>query len=226
MSKVLIIEDEEDIVEALAYNLTKEGYSVNKAYDGQVGLRLAQVRHPDLIILDLMLPKLDGIDVCKSLKNDAQTAKIPIIMLTAKSGEVDKVLGLELGADDYITKPFGMRELVARVKTVLKRSGQRPVEVEKLSFTNLEIDADKHQVKVGSKVIALTAKEFALLKFLAENKEKVLSREKLLDVVWGVEVAIETRTVDVHIRNLRDKLGKAGKYLKTLRGVGYKFDGE
>ncbi|MFH1541704.1 MAG: response regulator [bacterium] len=224
MSQILIIEDEEDIVEALAYNLIKENYKILKAYDGQAGLRLARARIPDLILLDLMLPGIDGIDVCKQIKQDQKTKHIPIIMLTAKSGEVDKVLGLELGADDYVTKPFSVRELIARIKTVLKRSNKsEPSTSAIIRYPQLEIDPEKHQVKSGEKAVDLTAKEFALLKILAENKEKVFSREKLLDLVWGIEVAIETRTVDVHMRNLREKLGKAGKYLKTLRGVGYKF---
>ncbi|MBU0501871.1 MAG: response regulator [bacterium] len=224
MSTILIIEDEEDIVEAIAYNLRKEGFSLNKAYDGEAGLSLARRRLPDLIILDLMLPKLGGLELCKTLKKDPKTATIPIIMLTAKSSELDKVLGLELGADDYLTKPFSMRELIARIRTILNRySLTMPQNKLILSFPDLEINIERHEVKVAGKLIALTAKEFALLQYLAENEGKVIGRTKLLDTVWGIEVAIETRTVDAHMRNLRDKLGRGGQYLKTVRGVGYKF---
>lgn len=224
MSNILIIEDEKDIVEAIEYNLKKQGFKVYKAYDGRNGLKLARDKTPDLILLDLMLPGADGFDVCKTLKKETKTANIPIIMVTAKETELDKVLGLELGADDYITKPFSMRELIARIKTVLKRYGakQTPSRLI-LKFPDLEIDIEKYEVKAAGKTIDLTAKEFALLHYLAQNKNKVCSREKLLDEVWGVEVAIETRTVDVHVKKLREKLGKAGRRINTLRGVGYKF---
>ncbi|OGB86948.1 DNA-binding response regulator [candidate division WOR-1 bacterium RIFCSPLOWO2_02_FULL_46_20] len=224
MSHLLIIEDEKDIVEAIEYNLKKENFKVSKAYDGSSGLRLAREKKPDLIILDLMLPLLDGFEVCKNLKKETKTADIPIIMLTAKSSEVDKVLGLELGADDYMTKPFSMRELIARVRTILKRYGaKKAFALAALKFPDLEINWETHEVKVLGGTVELTAMEFKLLQYLAENEGRVFSRERLLDNVWGVEVAIETRTVDVHMRRLREKLGKAGKHLKTLRGVGYKF---
>jgi len=226
MNSILIIEDEKDIVEAIEYNLKKEGFKAYKALDGLSGLKSAKSKGPDLIILDLMLPEMDGLDVCKNLKKDPATANIPIIMLTAKSEEVDKVLGLELGADDYITKPFGMRELLARIKAILKRYDKKQKTAgHVLKFTELEIDVEKHEVKVGGKPVELTAKEFDLLKFLAENKQRVFGRDRLLDAVWGIDVAIETRTVDVHVRRLREKLGKkTGKYIQTLRGVGYKFN--
>ncbi len=226
MPKILIIEDEADIVETLEYNLKKEGFKVSKAFDGRAGLKLAKEKLPDLILLDLMLPEIDGSEVCKSLKRDPKTAAIPIIMLTAKSSEVDKVVGLEIGADDYITKPFSMRELVARIKTILKRYSPAETKKSLLKFPDLEIDIDKHEVKVDNDLALLTAKEFALLQYLAENKGKAVSRTKLLDTVWGIEVAIETRTVDVHVKRLREKLGKkGGKYISTLRGIGYKFVG-
>ena len=225
MSDILIIEDEKDIVEAVEYNLKKEGFNVSRAYDGRNGLKQARDKLPDLIILDLMLPVISGIEVCKILKKEPATANIPIVMLTAKESETDKVLGLELGADDYITKPFSMRELIARIKTILKRYGAKEKAYRpQLKFPDLEIDVEKHMVRAGGKPVELTAKEFALLKYLAENKQRVFSREKLLDSVWGIDVAIETRTVDVHVRKLREKLGKAGKHIVTLRGVGYKFD--
>ena len=224
MREILVIDDEKDIVQTIEYNLVKEGFKVIKAYDGHSGLKTAKEKIPDLIILDLMLPALPGTEVCKILKNNSETKNIPIIMLTAKGSETDKIVGLELGADDYITKPFSMRELIARVRTILKRYAKETIVKSVLKFPDLEINSEKHEVMASGKLIELTAKEFALLKYLAENKGKVFGREKLLDNVWGIEVAIETRTVDVHMRRLREKLGKAGRYLHTLRGVGYKFD--
>lgn len=224
MAEILVIDDEKDIVEAIEYSLTKEGFRIAKAYDGHNGLRLAREKMPDLVLLDLMLPGISGIEVCKSLKKDPKTANLPVIILTAKGEEIDKIVGLELGADDYVTKPFSMRELVARVKSILKRYGVKSLPVKPaVKFADLQIDSEKHEVLANGKPVELTAKEFSLLKFLAENKDKVFSRERLLDAIWGIEVAIETRTVDVHMRRLREKLGKAGKHLKTLRGVGYKF---
>jgi two-component system alkaline phosphatase synthesis response regulator PhoP len=224
MAEILIIEDEKDIVESLEYNLKKEGYRVSKAYDGLNGLRLAEEKVPSLVLLDLMLPGLDGLEVCRRIKKNPKTAAVPVIMLTAKGSETDKVVGLELGADDYIVKPFSIKELIARIKTILRRyekPAEKPAAIVK--FNDLEIDTDKHEVRAGGKPVELTAKEFQLLLYLAENKERVFSRERLLDTVWGIDVAIETRTVDVHMRRLREKLGQAGRHLVTLRGVGYKF---
>lgn len=224
MKSVLIIDDEKDIVDAISYNLTKEGYSVSKSYDGISGLEAAKQKIPDLIILDLMLPMLSGIELFKLLKKDHKTENIPVIMLSAKGEESDKVLGLELGADDYVTKPFWMKELLARIKAALKRYGSKE-EIHKsaIIFGDLEINLDEHTVKSGNKGINLTSKEFQLLVYLAENKERAYSRDKLLEIVWGIDTSVETRTVDVHIRRLREKLGKSGKYIKTLHGVGYKF---
>lgn len=224
MPEILIVEDEKDIVESIEYNLKKEGFKVAKANDGLNGLRLAQEKLPALILLDLMLPGLDGLEVCRRLKKNPKTAAIPVIMLTAKGSETDKVVGLEVGADDYIVKPFSLKELIARVKTILRRY-EKPAEAPKaiIKFKTLEIDTDKHEVRAAGKLIELTAKEFQLLHYLAENQGRVFSRERLLDAVWGIDVAIETRTVDVHVRRLREKLGKAGHHLVTLRGVGYKF---
>ncbi|MCX5749236.1 MAG: response regulator [Candidatus Saganbacteria bacterium] len=224
MKTVLVVDDEKDIVEAIEYNLSKEGYKVHKAFDGDTGLLTAQNKLPDIVILDLMLPKMDGTEVCKRLKKDAKTANIPVIMLTAKSEETDKIVGLEIGADDYMTKPFSMRELLARIKAILKRYGTGVEKTQSiLKYPGLEIDVDQHIVTVIGKKLELTAKEFLLLKYLAENKERVYSRDKLLDSVWGIDAAIETRTVDVHMRRLREKLKSASHYLKTLHGVGYKF---
>jgi two-component system phosphate regulon response regulator PhoB len=221
---ILIIEDEKDIAEAIEYNLKKEGFRVFKSYDGFNGLRAAQEKIPALLILDLMLPGISGIEICKTLKKDPRTAGIAIIMLTAKGEEVDKVVGFEVGADDYITKPFSMRELISRVRAVMKRYGAKERLVKSLlRFPLLEIDIEKHEVKVADKPVALTAKEFSLLQYLAENQDKAFGRDRLLDAVWGIHTAIETRTVDVHVRRLREKIGKAGKYIKTLRGYGYKF---
>jgi two-component system alkaline phosphatase synthesis response regulator PhoP len=224
MATILIIDDEKDIVEAIEYNLKKEGFGVSRAFDGINGLKAAKDKAPDLILLDLMLPGIPGLDLCKTLKNEPKTAAIPIIMLTAKGTETDKVVGLELGADDYVTKPFGMKELIARIKNILKRTGKK--EALRKPFVKageIEIDADKHLVRAAGKLVELTAKEFNLLKLLVENPEKVFSREVLLDKVWGIDQSIETRTVDVHMLRLREKLGRAGKALQTLRGVGYRF---
>ncbi|MFH1390037.1 MAG: response regulator [Candidatus Margulisiibacteriota bacterium] len=225
MKEILVVDDEKDIAEAIEYNLKTEGYKVAKAYDGLSAVKMAKEKIPALIMLDLMLPGMSGLDVCKALKNGPATANIPIIMLTAKGEEADKVIGLELGADDYLTKPFSMRELIARIKTIIKRYGGGIITAPKvLKAAGLDLDTDKHEVRVAGKPVELTAKEFALLQYLWENEGKVFSRERLLDTVWGIEVAIETRTVDVHVRRLREKLGKAEKYLHTLRGVGYKFE--
>lgn len=224
MTEILIIEDDRDIAEAVEYTLKQEGFSVTMSHDGINGVRLAENKLPALILLDLMLPGIDGLEICRRLKKNEKTARIPIIMLTAKGEEVDKVVGLEMGADDYIVKPFGMKELVARIHTVLRRyekKGGRPKSA--LKFKDLEIDADKHTVVATSKIVELTAKEFQLLYHLAANPGRVFSRDQLLSTVWGITAEIETRTIDVHMRRLREKLGRAGKHLETLRGVGYKF---
>jgi phosphate regulon transcriptional regulator PhoB len=228
MSDILIIDDEKDIVETIEYNLKKENFTVHKAYDGINGLRVAKETIPDLILLDLMLPGIDGIELCKTLKKNDNTKKIPIIMLTAKKQEVDKVVGLEVGADDYIVKPFGMRELIARIKTVLRRySTSTKGESAKSAIIagDIRIDLDKHEVTVKNKPIDLSAKEFKLLVFLASNKDKLVSRDRLLDEVWEIHAEVETRTVDVHVKRLREKLGKFGDVIQTVRGFGYKFKG-
>jgi len=224
MAEVLIIEDERDIVETLEYNLKKESYRVSRAYDGINGLKMAESKIPSLILLDLMLPGMSGLEICRRMKKNEKTASVPIIMLTAKGEESDRVVGLELGADDYMVKPFSMKELMARVKAVLRRYEKKPEPPKTvIQFKDLEIDPDRHEVKARGKLVELTAKEFQLLYFLAENADRVFSRDRLLDTVWGIDTAIETRTVDVHVRHLREKLGKAGKHILTLRGVGYKF---
>ncbi len=226
--KILIVEDEKDIVKMLDYNLKKEGFRTLSAYDGEDALDLANREHPDLIILDLMLPGMDGLEVCKVLKKENKTATISIIMLTAKSQESDKVVGLELGADDYITKPFSPRELIARIKAVLRRARDKEKLPEVLKIGDLSIDFSKIQVSVKGKPIELTSKEFELLKILIKTKGRVLSRDYLLDTIWGFDHAIEiqTRTVDVHIRTLRKKLKAEAKHIVTVKNYGYRFEAE
>jgi phosphate regulon transcriptional regulator PhoB len=226
MSKILIVDDEPDITEIVKYNLEKEGFRTIIVRDGNEALQSTRNNAPDLIILDLMLPGINGLEVCRILKRNPETENIPIIMLTAKTEESDRVVGLEMGADDYMTKPFSVRELAARVRTVLRRVERERAEKPKpiMKFKNLTIDALRHEVMSDGKKIDLTSTEFKLLSCLASNAGILISRDRLLDVVWGVEIAIETRTVDVHIKRLREKLKSAGKYIVTIRGEGYRFD--
>jgi len=226
--KILIVEDEKDIVKMLEYNLKKEGYRVIHTGDGDIALSMARREKPELIILDLMLPGLDGLEVCKVLKKDETTSFIPIIMLTAKSQESDKIIGLELGADDYMTKPFSPRELLARIKAVLRRSNEKTKPQEFFSIGDLVVDFSKIVVTVKGKPVELTAKEFELLKALINAKGRVLSRDHLLDNIWGFDHAIEiqTRTVDVHIRTLRKKLKSEAKRVVTVKNYGYRFQME
>ncbi len=224
--KILIVEDEKDIIKMLEYNLKKEGFKVITAGDGEDALDLAVRQQPDLILLDLMLPGMDGLEVCKVLKKESKATAIPIIMLTAKGQESDKVVGLELGADDYMTKPFSPRELIARIKAVLRRVTEREKLPEIFQAQDLKIDFAKISVKVKDKPVELTAKEFELLKTLLKAKGRVLSRDYLLDTIWGFDHAMEiqTRTVDVHIRTLRKKLKTASKYIITVKNYGYRFE--
>ena len=226
--KVLIVEDEKDIVKMLDYNLKKDGFRTLSAYDGEDALDLAHRERPDIIILDLMLPGIGGLEVCKALKKDDKTATIPIIMLTAKAQESDKIVGLELGADDYITKPFSHRELIARIKTVLRRIQEKEKSPEVLKTGNLKMDFSKISVSINDKPIELTSKEFELLKALIKAKGRVLSRDYLLDSVWGFDHAIEiqSRTVDVHIRTLRKKLKSEARRIITVKNYGYRFESE
>ncbi|WP_042271574.1 winged helix-turn-helix domain-containing protein [[Clostridium] dakarense] len=227
-AKVLVIDDEIHIVELLKFNLETSNYDVDYAYDGIDGYIKAKETKPDLILLDWMLPNISGIEILKKIRNDKFLKQIPVIMLTAKNMENDKVEGLEIGADDYITKPFSVKELLARISSVLRRyniSGQNAESI--LSSGNLKVDLNKHEVYKGTEKIELTLKEFELLKLLLENKGKVLSRNHLLDKIWGYEYYGETRTVDVHIRYLRKKIegdSSSEKYIQTIRGVGYKVD--
>lgn len=224
--KILIVEDEKDIAKMLVYNLEKEGFRTVATRDGEEALELVRTERPDFIILDLMLPGMDGLEVCKHLKKDSKTAFIPIIILTAKSKEADKVVGLELGADDYVTKPFSPRELVARIKAVLRRIKEKDKLPEVLRIGELLIDFAKIAVNVKDRPVELTAKEFELLRTLIKAKGRVLSRDYLLDTIWGFDHAIEiqTRTVDVHIRTLRKKLKSAARYIVTVKSYGYRFE--
>lgn len=224
MGKILIVDDEPDIVELVKINLEKNGFDVISSYTGREIFNLFKKFSIDLVILDLMLPDIDGLEICKILKSENETKNIPIIMLTAKDTEIDKVLGLELGADDYITKPFSPRELVARVRAVLRRT-RKSSDESILKFDNiLKIDLKKFEVFVNGKKINLTTTEFKLLKALAIRRGEVLSRNELLDYIWGSEKIVIDRTIDVHIKHLREKLGKVGKFIKNVRGVGYKLD--
>ncbi len=222
---VLVIEDEKNIAELVKYNLEQEKFSVIWASTGDAGLEQARKNKPDLIILDLMLPGISGLEICKILKQKDSTSSTPIIMLTAKTQEADRVIGLELGADDYVSKPFSPRELVARVKAVLRR-GSRKTTPEVLRCGGIEIDTGKYTVGLNGKTIELTSKEYSLLKTLMEAEGRVLSRENLLEKVWGYDAAlnIETRTVDMHIVQLRKKLGQEAERILTVKNVGYRFD--
>ncbi len=226
--KVLIVDDEEHIVELIKFNLETEGYKVITANNGVNAVKLTKREYPDLVLLDLMLPEMDGYDVCKAIKNNKDTGNTSIIMLTAKGEEFDKVLGLELGADDYITKPFSIRELQARVKAVLRRSVKvTNTEIDKFKCKGLCVDFERHEVLVKGKKVDLTLKEFELLEILIKNRGKILQREVLLDKVWGYEYIGETRTVDVHIRYIRKKIeedDKNPKFIETIRGIGYRFN--
>ncbi len=223
--KILIVEDEKDIVKMLNYNLKKEGFRTIDAFDGEDAVDLALKERPDLILLDLMLPGIDGLEVCRQLKKEPKSASIPIIMLTAKTQETDKVVGLELGADDYVSKPFSPKELIARIRAVLRRGKEKETPKDIETIGDLTIDFSKISVGVGKKPVELTAKEFELLRTLLKAKGRVLSRDYLLDTIWGFDHAadIQTRTVDVHIRTLRKKLKSASKYIITVKNYGYRF---
>lgn len=225
MKQIYVVEDEKDLVELLTYNLEKEGYRVLSSLDGAEALKRIPEKSPDLILLDLMLPGVDGLTICKTLKADPKTAHIPIVMLTAKGEESDKVVGLELGADDYMTKPFSVRELVARLKAVLRRFEKAGEGESRQRFKDLELDRAKHQVVLKGKALELTAKEFELLDYLLTHAGRVLSRDVLLNNVWGYDYFGTTRTVDVHVRRLREKLGPYAKHVKTVKGYGYQFEG-
>jgi two-component system phosphate regulon response regulator PhoB len=226
---ILIVEDEQDLVNTLEYNLEREGFETKSALNGSDGLELAEsAPHPDLVLLDLMLPDVSGTEVCRRIRENPDTAKIPVIMLTAKGEEIDRVVGFEVGADDYVVKPFSVRELVLRVKAILRRARQEPEdepagEAEELSFGEIRIDIPGHRVWVEDDEIRLTALEFKLLTTFIERKGRVQTRDVLLSDVWGINADVMTRTVDTHVKRLREKLGDAGDYIETIRGVGYRF---
>ncbi len=222
--KILVIEDDRDIAELVEYNLAREGFQVTRAYTGEEGLQRAKTIGPDLILLDLMLPGLDGLDVCRSLKRDDETDHIPVIMLTAKSEEADIVAGLEIGADDYISKPFSPRVLLARIHAVMRRQTEPPPEGETpLAFRELSIDPGRHEVRVAGTPITLTSTEFRLLHFLAQRPGWVFTRDQIMDSTHGEDTVVTDRSIDVHIAGLRKKMGPCGKYIETVRGVGYRF---
>ena len=221
--RILIVEDERDVVDLLTLNLRKVGgFNISTASDGVAGLHRARTEKPAFIILDLMLPKMPGLEVCKILKTDPATRHIPIMMLTAKAEEIDRIVGLEFGADDYVTKPFSPREVILRIKAILRR-GQGQLEEETVTAGGIMIDPVRHQVSVAGKPVHLTSIEFKLLRTLLQRRGRVQARDRLLNDVWGYESVIDTRTVDTHVRRLREKLGKAGDAIETVRSFGYKF---
>jgi two-component system phosphate regulon response regulator PhoB len=221
--KILVVEDEPDVVDLLALQLRKAGgFSIITAQDGAEGLKKARAESPALIVLDLMLPRMSGLEVCKVLKTDVSTRHIPVILLTAKAEEVDRIVGLEFGADDYVTKPFSPREMLLRIKAILRR-GQSDGAEESMTRGSITIDSARHRVLVAGKPIVLTAVEFKLLSMLMQRPGRVQARDRLLNEVWGYESAIDTRTVDTHVRRLREKLGKAASAIETVRGFGYRL---
>jgi two-component system, OmpR family, alkaline phosphatase synthesis response regulator PhoP len=225
--KILVVDDEKDIVDIIKYNLERENeFDVLTATNGKEALEKAEL-NPDLIILDIMMPYLNGFEVCKKLKNNPLTSSIPIIFLTAKENEIDEIIGLEIGADDYILKPISPRKVIARVKSVIRRTGS---EIEKqikpaehVKFKNIEVDSESHSVKINSEEIFFPKKEFQLLRFLISNRGKVYSREILLNQIWGENIYVVDRTVDVHIAKVREKLGEYADYIETIKGLGYRF---
>jgi two-component system phosphate regulon response regulator PhoB len=224
MSKrILVVDDEPDILELVRFGLTQEGFSVETAATAAEGLASVSKRAPDLIVLDLMLPDMPGTEVCRTIRSIPESAQVPVIMLTARSEEVDRVVGFELGADDYVTKPFSARELALRVRAVLRRGEGAPATSRTLGHGSLLLDLERHRCKVDDTDIELTAKEFSLLAALMSRPGRVLTREQLLDELWGSDITVTHRTVDTHMKRLREKLGPASDYIHTVRGVGYRF---
>ncbi|PIW86739.1 MAG: DNA-binding response regulator [Nitrospirae bacterium CG_4_8_14_3_um_filter_41_47] len=224
---MLVVDDEADLVKLVSYNLKKEGFIVDSASDGENALTKIRKGKYDLLILDLMLPGIQGIELCRILRNDPKQSSLPIIMLTARGEEVDRILGLEMGADDYMTKPFSPRELIARVKAVLRRATEKPVHEKILKTGDIEIDRERYTVSIKGRPVKLSATEFKLLLFLAERRGKVFSRGQLLDAIWRDEAFVEPRMVDVHIRRLRANIEEDPAhpgYIKTMRGIGYLFN--
>lgn len=234
--RILLVEDESDLVDLLSYNLSREGYLVDIATTGTIALERLKERRPDLVLLDLMLPDVSGTEICRRLKGAGETRDIPVVMVTARGEEIDRIVGLELGADDYVTKPFSVRELMLRIKAILRRDVARDAGAAGTAtggaakpakpvrhYGRISIDRDRHRVEVDGEEVALTALEFKLLSTLVERQGRVQTREMLLSDVWGIEADIETRAVDANVKRLRRKLGSAGDSLETVRGVGYRM---
>jgi two-component system alkaline phosphatase synthesis response regulator PhoP len=220
---VLVIDDEKDLIELVRYNLEREGFEVRGALDGEAGLTLALQEVPDVVLVDVMLPGIDGLEVCRRLRSESRTSRIPLIMLTARTAESDRVVGLELGADDYVTKPFSPRELTARVRALLRRTAGPAEPAEVIRHGDLIIDTMRHEVRCGDRSIGLTAAEFRLLQFLASHPGRVFSRGELIDHALGQDVAVLDRTIDVHVMALRKKLKNRGAWIETVRSFGYRF---
>ena len=223
---VYIVEDEPDIRETLSYNLSQEGFKVSEFSDAETCLNKIHKKKPDLLILDLMLPGMSGLDLCKEIRADKTLKNLAIIMLTAKGEEVDRIIGFELGADDYVTKPFSVRELILRVKVILKKQTESVESNELVEFGPIKLNLDAHEVLINNDEIILTALEFKLLKHLLQRRGRVQTRDQLLGDVWGYSSEITTRTVDTHIKRLREKLGTVGDYIQTVRGVGYRLNNQ
>jgi DNA-binding response OmpR family regulator len=224
--KILVVDDEPDALEILGFKLKEAGYAPIFAYDGSSAISTVREERPDLVVLDLMLPEVDGFEVCKILRRDRATATIPILMLTARTSETDRVLGLELGADDYVTKPFSPRELILRVKKLLARSQTGEPTTAQFHLGEMEIDVPRHSVTIKGAAVGLTATEFKLLEILARRRGRVQTRERLLHDIWGYKNPIDSRTVDTHMRRLREKIGETARYIETIRGVGYRLSSE
>ena len=225
MSKgtILVIDDEKDLLELVRYNLEKDGYDVISARDGQSGVEIASRHRPDLIVLDIMMPGMDGLEVCRRLRADQRTARVPLIMLTARATEADRIVGLEMGADDYVTKPFSPRELVARVRAALRRTALQQEPAEVIRHGQVSVDVRRHEVTCDGAQVQLTATEFKILQFLAARPGRVLSRDEIIDAALGRDAAVFDRTIDVHVTAIRRKLGRCADHIETVRGFGYKF---
>lgn len=220
---ILIIDDEKDLLELVRYNLEKEGYEAICATDGITGVEIAVKHRPDLIVLDVMMPGMDGLEVCRKLRADTRTSQVPVLMLTARVSEADRVVGLEMGADDYVTKPFSPRELLARIKAILRRAAGQQEQPEILKAGNIIIDVKRHEVTCEGKPLSLTATEFRILQFLVSRPGRVVARDEIIDAALGRDTAVLDRTIDVHITAIRRKLGRGGDWVETVRGFGYKL---
>jgi len=221
--RILVVDDEPDLLELVRMNLSQAGFEVDTAVDGAAALKALRGERPDLVVLDLMLPDVSGTDLCRQLRSDPAFAELPIIMLTARADEVDRVVGFELGADDYVTKPFSPRELVLRVRAVLRRGTPDSADASSLAHGSLQLDSERHRCFVGDAEVELTAREFELLEQLMRRPGRVMTRDGLLERVWGADITVTTRTIDTHVKRLREKLGEAGDLIETVRGIGYRF---